>query len=530
MESTLRDSRRLALQLSEWEAQNDWRMFFLYKERINAVTPADVAKAAKDYLKVSNRTVGRFIPEEAPARAEIVKVDQTALDTTLDNLKVEQEMAVGEDFDPTPDNIKARTTFSELAPNIKLALLPKENRGETVVVDMTFRFNNLENSMNQSDLAAFTGAMLMRGTSKLTREQIKDALTELQASGSVSGDINSVSASFSTTREHLPGLLALAAQLMKDPVFPAAELETLREGYLASLEEAESDPESRASLLFSQQLDPYPEGDPRASTTPKEDAEAAKTITVEAMRAFHQKFYGAERGEIAVVGDFDPKVIEPLLKALFVGWKAQGDIPYERLVDRIKEGVKPSDQSVNLPDKANAVYLAGKSLALTDGHPDYAALRLGNYMLGGGFLNSRLANRVRQQEGLSYSIRSNLAADALDPAGGFTVYAIAAPENIEKVKTAVKEELVRALKDGFTSEELEAAKNGYLESLKVQRSQDGAMLGLLSSYMYYDRDLDWLNQWEAKIKALTPKDVQEALGRHINPDDLVVITAGTLKK
>ncbi len=530
MEATLRDSRRLALQLSEWESMSDWRMFFLYKQRLEAVTPADVTKVAQDYLKVSNRTVGRFLPEEAPARADIAPVDDAKLQQTLTSMKVEQVVAAGEDFDPTPDNIKARTTYSELAPGIKLALLPKDNRGETVVVSLNFRFNNLEDSQNQSDLAAFTGAMLMRGTSTMTREQIKDKLTALEASGSVSGDVNSVSASFSTTRENLPEVIKLSAQLMKDPTFPVEELDTMREAYLASLEESESDPESRASLLFSQQLDPYPKGDPRAQTTPQEDAAAAKTITVDQMKAFHKKFYGAERGEVTVVGDFDPKVIEPLLKEQFVGWKSQGNVPYARLVDKIKTDVKPSDQAINLPDKSNAVYLAGLSFPLTDEHPDYAALRLGNYMLGGGFLNSRLANRVRQQEGLSYSIRSSLTADSQDPVAGFSVYAIAAPENIEKVKKAVAEELNRAVKDGFTAEEVEAAKKGYLESLKVQRSQDGSLLGLLSSYMYIERDVDWLNKWEAKINSLSAKEIQDALSRHVKPADMVVVTSGTFKK
>jgi zinc protease len=530
MEATLRDSRRLALQLSEWESLGDWRMFFLYRDRVAAVTPAQVAKAAADYLKLSNRTVGRFLPDESPVRAEIPQVDPAQLSSQLNSLKVAQQVVAGEEFDPTPDNIKARTHYSELAPGIELALLPKDNRGETVVFSITFRFNNLESSMNQSDVAGFTGAMLMRGSKEHTREQIKDMLTELQASGSVSGDVNSVSASFSTTRENLPAVLKLAAEIMEEPTFPQAELETLRQAYLASLEESESDPESRASLALSQALDPYPKGDPRAVTTPEEDAAAAKKVTVDQMKAFHQKFYGAERGEISVVGDFDPQQIEPLLKQLFVGWKAAGDVPYARLVDRIKEGVKGRDEAINLPDKANAVYYAGKSLALTDEDPDYAALRLGNYLLGGGFLNSRLARRVRQQEGLSYSVSSSLTADALDPVGGFSVYAIAAPENIPKVKTAIVEEIDRAIKDGFTDEEVESAKRGYLESLKVARSQDGNLAGLLSGYMFYDRDLDWLNKWDAKIKALTPKQIQDALARHIHPEEMVVVTAGTLKK
>lgn len=529
-ESTLRDSRRLALQISEWEAMGDWRMFFLYKQRVAAVTPADVAKAAEAYLKVSNRTVGTFLPEEAPSRSEIAQVKNEDLAAALADLKLDKDVVAGEEFDATPSNIKARTTYSELAPGIKLALLPKDNRGETVVFDLTFRFNNVKDAQNQAGVAAFTGGMLMRGTQGKTREQIKDRLTELEASGSVSGDYESVSASFSTTREHLPEVLKLAAEIMKEPSFPSDELETMREGYLAALEEARSEPESRASLLLSQVLDPYAKGDPRAATTLEEDTAEAKRIKLEELRAFHKKFYGAERGEIAVVGDFDPKEIEPLLKELFVGWKSAGNVPYERMVDRVKEGVKGQDLSVSIPDKANAVYYASMPLALTDEHPDYAALRLGNYLLGGGFLNSRLATRVRQQEGLSYSISSSLTANALDPVGGFGVYAIAAPENVGKVKTAIVEEINRALKDGFTAEEVEAAKRGYLESLKVSRSQDGNLVGLLSGYMFYDRDVEWLNAWDKKITALTPQQIQAALAKHIDPSKLVVVTAGTLPK
>ena len=529
-EATLRDSRRLALQISEWEAMGDWRTFFLYKQRVAAVTPEDVAKAAEAYLKKSNRTVGTFLPEDAPDRAEIAQVTPEQLSETLSELKVDKDIAAGEEFDAVPSNIKARTAYSELAPGIKLAMLPKDNRGDTVVFNLIFHFNNLEQAQNQGGVSVFTGGMLMRGTKDRTREQIKDKLIELEASGSVSGDYESVSAAFSTTRENLPELLRLVAEMMKEPSFPSDELETMREGYLASLEEAESEPETRASLVLSQVFDPYPKGDPRAATTLEEDAEEAKRVKLEDLRAFHQKFYGAERGEIAVVGDFDPEEIEPLLKELFVGWKPDGKVPYERIASRIKEGVEGQELSVEIADKANAVYYASMRFAMTDEHPDYAALRLGNYLLGGGFLNSRLATRVRQQEGLSYSISSSLSAAVLDPVGGFGVYAIAAPENVPKVKAAIVEEITRAIEEGFTPEEVEAGKRGYLESLKVSRSQDGNMVDLLNGYMFYDRDVEWLNAWDEKIRSLTPEEIQSALAKHIDPKDLVVVTAGSLSK
>ena len=123
---------------------------------------------------------------------------------------------------------------------------------------------------------------------------------------------------------------------------------------------------------------------------------------------------------------------------------------------------------------------------------------------------------------------SSLSAPALDPAGSFSVYAIAAPENVEKVTAAVREELDRVLKDGFTPEEVEAAKKGYLESLKVARAQDDALSGLLTSYMEIDRAGMWLDEWDKKMESLTPEQLHQAFKKHIEPDRLTIVTAGTL--
>jgi zinc protease len=527
MEKTLRDSRRLALQLSEWAAMGDWRLFFLYRERLEQVTTEDVAAAAKTYLKESNRTIGRFVPVDSPDRTEVAKVDLDGLESALKDLKVADALSEGEVFDPTPDNIKARTTFFKLDDRIDVALLPKKTRGSSVNVSLSFQFGNEEAVQGKGTVAAFVGAMLMRGTASMTREQLKDALTSLSASGSVSGDYDSLSGSFSTTSENLPKVLELAADALRNPGFPQQELDTLRESYLASLEESKSDPGSLAGLKVGLALDPYPKSDPRATTTPDEDAAAAKLVTVEQLKQFHREFYGANRGQIAIVGDFNEEEIKALLERL-VNWPNEKAPPHKRIEARVKTVDKGTVETAHIPDKANAVYYAVMKLPITDEHPDYAALRLANYILGGGFLNSRLATRVRQNEGLSYSIQSGLSANSLDPAGSFTVYAIAAPENIEKVKTAIREELEKALKDGFTDEEVEAAKKGYLESLKVARSQDSSLASLLTNYMFIKRDLNWLNDWDKKIEGLTAEELQSALQRHVDHGKLTIVTAGSI--
>ena len=108
------------------------------------------------------------------------------------------------------------------------------------------------------------------------------------------------------------------------------------------------------------------------------------------------------------------------------------------------------NRAIETPDKANAIFFAGMQLPVRDDDPDYPALVLGNYMLGGGFLNSRLAVRVRQKEGLSYGVGSQFNASSLDKVGNFMVYAIYAPQNLGKLEAAIDEEVRRAISTGFT--------------------------------------------------------------------------------
>jgi zinc protease len=224
-----------------------------------------------------------------------------------------------------------------------------------------------------------------------------------------------------------------------------------------------------------------------------------------------------------VVGDFDAKEIATLASELLGDWKSPGK--FERLAKSYRD-IAPIDQSIETPDKANAFFVAGETLKLRDDDPDYPALTLGNYMLGGGFLNSRLATRIRQKEGLSYTVGSQLSADALDESGSFTGYAIYAPQNRDKLEAAFKGEIARALKDGFTAEEVAAAKAGFLQSRQLARAQDGAVAATLVSNLFIGRTYQWSAEFERKIAALTPRAVLEAMDRHIDASRLSFVKAG----
>ena len=183
-------------------------------------------------------------------------------------------------------------------------------------------------------------------------------------------------------------------------------------------------------------------------------------------------------------------------------------------------------QKFETPDKANAVFVASLPMKLRDDDPDYPALVLGNYMLGGGFLNSRLATRIRQKEGLSYGVGSMLNADGKDEYGMFLTYAICAPQNASKVEAAFKEEIAKVLKDGFTAEEIAKAKAGYLQQNQVSRAQDAELAGKLGSYRYLNRTLQFDAEVEKRLSALTPAQITAALRAYLKPEEIAIVKAG----
>ncbi|HVT03406.1 MAG TPA: pitrilysin family protein [Thermoanaerobaculia bacterium] len=521
----LNQSDRLGLAMSESIAAGDWRLFFLDRDRVRKVTAADVQRVAGAYLKPSNRTVGLFIPTSKPERSEIPPTPDVM--AMVKDYKGEAVMAQGETFDPSPANIEARTTRSKLPSGLKIALLPKKTRGGTVVANMTLRYGDEKSLMNRSTAADLAASMLTRGTSKHTRQQIKDEFDRLKARVNVSGGPTQVNVSIETVRENLPAVMKLVAEVLRDPIFPASELDQLKQEELAQIEQQKSDPQAMASVAFGRHTTRYPKGDVRYVSTPDEDVTDVKTATLEEMKKFYSDFYGASNGELAVVGDFDPKEVSSLAADLFGNWKSPQ--PFTRVARQYQE-VPMLNQSLEAPDKANAFFLAGMNLNLRDDDPDYPALVLGNYMLGGGFLNSRLATRIRQKEGLSYGVGSQFNASPLDKNGSFVTFAIYAPQNVTKLEAAFKEEIARALKDGFAEQEIAEAKSGYLQSRQVSRAQDGGLARTLAADLFLARTLAWDADIEKKIGALTADQITAAMRRHLDASKINIIKAGDFKK
>jgi len=520
-EKTQLDTGNLVRALSEFQAMGDWRLYFLYRERLRKVTLDDVRRVAAHYLKPANRVVGEFIPTEAPDRAEIPEVKD--LPGVLAAFKPEDESVhLGEAFDPSPANIEKRVIRKELANGIHAAFLPKKTRGGRVVASLALHWGDEKSLFNRDAACSFAGGMLMRGTRNKTRAEIKDAFDRLNASVGIGGD----GATLEVRRENLAAALRLAAEVLREPSFPAAEFDELKRASLTGAEAERGDPSAITGVQLARHLYAYPEGHPLYTPTLDERIGWMRKATLEDAAACYRDLFGATGADLVVVGEFDPGEVARLAEELFGDWRTPH--PFERVPARYFER-PPFANEVLTPDKANAVLRGGLNLAMRDDDPDFPALVLANYLLGGSSV-ARLPSRVREKEGLSYSTYSTFTASAFDRAASFRVASIFAPENRARVETAIREELARAARDGFTAPEVEAGKKALLEARRLARTQDRQLASRMGSYLFAKRTFAWDIDFEKRIAALTPEQVNAALRRDLDLERLSVVTAGAFKQ
>jgi zinc protease len=525
VELEFRNTENVGVALSEFIASGDWRLGFLYRDRLEKVTPADVARVAKYYFKPSNRTVGLFIPDATPDRTEVP--DSPDVAAMVEGYKGRAVVAQGEAFDASPANIDGRTKRIELPNTIELALLPKSTKGNEVNARLTLRYGDEKSLMNKGVISSMTAAMLDKGTTNRTRQQIRDELDKLKAQVTVSGGANQANVSIKTDKANLPAVIRLVGDILKNPVFDAGELDKLRQERIAQIEAQRSEPNAQASIAFSRSINPYPKEDVRYVQTFDEQIAALKALTVDQLKEFHRDFYGTQNATMAIVGDFDETPVRKTIMDEIGVWQAKK--PFTRIASVVKP-VKSETQALETPDKANAMMLAGFTLPLRDDDPEYAALMLGNYMLGGGALSSRLMARIRQKEGISYGVGSQLNASSLDKFGTFLTYAMYNPENAEKLEKAFREELEKIRTQGFSADEVKEAKKGFIQERQVTRAQDPSLAYMLNNNLYVNRSMAFEADLDKKLEALTPEQINAAMKKHIDPAKLVTIKAGDFAK
>jgi zinc protease len=525
IELALTNSQTVSLMLGGYIGDGDWRVMFLTRDEVAKVTPDEVTRVAKAYLKSSNRTLGEFLPTSAPDRAEIPATPDPA--EVFKDYKGGAAIQQGEAFDPTPQNIEARVIRAKLPNGMKLVMFPKKTRGGTVVARINIHFGDEKSLFGKSTQAAVAGSLLMRGTKSKNRQQIQDETDRLKAQISVNGGATEATASVRTLEANLADSLRLVRELLRESSFPETEFEQIRQQRIANAEAGKTEPNNLASIDLSRHLNSeYPRGHVHYVPTLDEQIEDNRKITIEDVRAFYQKFYGPGDGEIVLSGQFDPDQMRKLVTELFGDWKSPS--PYQRVPDPYAK-VDAVNHKIETPDKQNGLFLTGMPFKMKDTDPDYPALTIAG-MVFGGTPNSRIFRRIRVKDGLSYGAGAQFQIPTEDDSAVLSGYAIAAPQNMPKVESDFNEELALALKDGFTADEVEKAKKTWLDDRTVQRSEESSIASLLINREYWGRTMQWDAKLEAAVASLTPQQVNDAFKHHVDPTGITIVKAGDFKK
>jgi len=524
-----RNSAYLGTFMSEFIGAGDWRLAFIHRDRIENMTADKVNAAIQKYFIKTNRTVGVFEPTKNPIRVGVEHTE--GVEDLVANYKGKEGYGAGEAFDIGYDNIQNRLNSGKLEKsNIEYGFIKKNNRGKSVSLSFAMRNGNVNQLMNKGFTAQYAASLLNKGTKNLSRQAIEDKLSALKTSINFRGANGRVYANISSTEDNLMESLELMSEMFKNPLFDETELDKLKTQQLASIEQNKSEPSFVASMKIGQLNQRYTKGHPLYSMSIDEQVAAINAVNTKDIKAYYDEFYGiSDNATLVVIGNFDEQSIKDFFENEFGNFKSE--LPFTAVSNKFQSN-KPANENIRTPDKKNAFTTGTLSFESSQYDEDYAALQIAGTIFGGGFLNSRIAGRLRQKDGVSYGAGGGVGVDGAkdDKNSSAYIYAIYAPENAAKVQLGFKEEIERFIKDGITEEELTNAVNGWIQAQNVSRAKDNELSNVINNNLYYKRGLNFQKELEANVNKLTVESVNMAIKKHFKTlDKWTVVNAGDFK-
>jgi zinc protease len=516
----------LAISLTEQIGAGDWRLWFLNRDRVENLTVADLQRVAKKYYLPSNRTYGVFVPDAAPKRTTVGETPDIA--QLLKGYKGKEVDAKKVNFENSIANIKKHVEYGTLDNGGKYALLEKPAKGDKVNARIQLRFGDSESLANKSQTGSLLAGMLKTGTTTRTKEQISDALDKFKTTIGFSDYAGVLNISISTDKKNLDSALNLLTDLLKNPGFDQKEFEKLLILRKSNYEANRQDPQAISQERLAKLTSNYPKGHPLYASSIDEQIESLSKVTIEDLKKYYADFYGANHSIAVFVGGIDKGQVKEFLNKTFAGWNSKA--AYAEIVPEYFD-VKSATENIETPDKTNAVLVGNINLQLSQKDPDYPAAMMANELLGGGtFMASRISQRLREKEGMSYGAGSYMNAEYKEKDGSWGLYAIFNPTVKNRLDSALHEEIDRAISKGFTAEELADSKKSLMGYRKTLLGLDNYLAFQVLDYMKDGRDLDDFTDFENKTNALTIDAVNAALKKYFDKSKLVLVYAGDFNK
>lgn len=380
----------------------------------------------------------------------------------------------------------------------------------------------------KSLIADLTAKILKTGTKSKTKQQINDLLNKYKTNLNLDASVTGLYVNFSTDKPNLKNALDMLNDILRNPSFNEDEFEKVKLEMKAQLESYKSEPQMVASEKLTTITSKYPKNHPYYSATMDETLAQLANVKLADIKNFFQKFYGGTNTYAAFVGEVDKQVAKDFMNSTFDNWKPQ--VAYKRINTQYFD-VKSQSETIQINDKTNAAVLGNLNLKIGESNVDYPATEIANELLGGGaFLSSRIPQRLREAEGMSYGAGTYIYASHFDQTGNWGLYAFFNPSLKDKMSLAIKEEIQKAINKGFTQEEFDSTIKSWLQSRQTNLSMDNFLSNQFIQYMEQGKTFKEYTDYENKVKALDLNKVNAALKKYFDVNKFVLIYAGDFTK
>jgi zinc protease len=528
-----RDITSQAMQLGNDEiTAGDYRYTNRYLDAVRQVTAEDIVKVVNKYLKPEARVVGLFQPtnknvaeignkpdfkqttENLSASTDLAPADVVQYLPPLDEIKdvVKQVSHSGNHYTSSP-SLPQQFTLSN---GLQVLLLPDKST-PTLTLSGHIKAGKEYDPENQAGLASFVADNLMSGTKTKNALTLAKALEERGANLDFSAYREGVRIEGDSLAGDLPILIQTLADAVKNSTFPKKELELNRQQTLTDLKQDLDDPAEVAKRIFVQSI--YPKQHPLHSFPTQK---SLQKIRREDVIAFKAKHYRPDTTVLVLVGDFDPAEVRSLLQKELGDWEVSGQPPQLKYPPVTMPNNIVSVNPV-IPGKAQAITFMGYT-GITRQDPRYYAALVLNQILGGDTLSSYLGAEVRDRQGLTYGIYSYLHAQK--NVGTFWIEMQTSPEDSNKAIASTRKLLQKIHQQGVTVTDVEAAKHTLISNYKVSLANPEELVNQMLMNQVHGLEVTELHSFTEKIKKVTLAEVNQAARELLNPNKIVVVTAG----
>lgn len=517
-------SSNLAQNMAEAVASTDWKWFLTYSERIEAVSAEDVRRVASTYLTDDRVTVGWFEPVPAgtrPPESATKSASPPAARRAGSDASIAEARPAAGNEERLPF---ARRTTRKVLPNGLIVDVVVNRALPTVSVRGLVTAGAMTNPQAHPAMADLVGKMLARGTTLRSKEQIGALLDDAGATRRYTPQLTELGIEANGMARDLPMMLEVLAEELRLPAFSSAELARAKRELENEYLRSDDDTSFRAQERLAQLA--FPQGHPYRSAGRAARASSLVALTDADLKTFHQTRFGASGMILAIVGDVDPAATIASVEKLF-GTMPRGERPSFATFPRVVPVASGSREAVTLRGKANMNIVMGMASGLRRTDPSFEAALVGNAALGQNALSSRIGKRVRDTEGLSYSVASRFVqSDELD--GLWLVNANVAPQNVGRAIQSTREVIELYAREGASDAEVAAQKSYFAGSFKIALGTNSGIAANLVTAEKFGFGPSYLDEFPVRIAAVTTAQANEAMRKHFSPARLHLVVAGDL--